>query len=101
MSSTSRLPFTRRFPSKVRLLSPPRGGGHARGHRALGPRRRIPMTVQAGDSSPGIAGGAKKQTTFHGTDPDNVAEATVCKSTPTGGLARTRQYRNGTLELVA
>ncbi|MGA8454689.1 MAG: hypothetical protein WB800_04765 [Streptosporangiaceae bacterium] len=57
------------------------------------------MTVQAGDSSPGIAGGAEKRTTFHGTDPDNAAEATICKPTPTGCQARTRLYRNGTLEL--
>ena len=57
------------------------------------------MTVQAGGSSPGIAGGAEKRTTFHGTDPDNVAEATICGSTSTGCQARTRLYRNGTLEL--
>ena len=57
------------------------------------------MTVQAGDSSPGIAGGAEKRTTFHGTDPDNAAEATICKPTPTGCQARTRLYRNGTMEL--
>jgi magnesium transporter len=57
------------------------------------------MTVQAGGSSPGIAGGAEKRTTFHGTDPDNAAEATICKPTPTGCQARTRLYRNGTMEL--
>ena len=57
------------------------------------------MTVQAGDSSPGIAGGAEERTTFHGTDPDNAAEATICEPTPTGCQARTRLYRNGTLEL--
>ena len=57
------------------------------------------MTVQAGDSSPGIAARAEKRTTSHGTDPDNAAEATICKPTPTGCQARTRLYRNGTLEL--
>jgi magnesium transporter len=57
------------------------------------------MTVQAGGSSPDIAGGAEKGTTFHGTDPDNAAEATICGSTSTGCQARTRLYRNGTLEL--
>jgi magnesium transporter len=57
------------------------------------------MTVQAGDSSPGTAGGAEKRTTFHGTDPDNAAEAAICGSTPTGCQARTRLYRNGALEL--
>jgi magnesium transporter len=57
------------------------------------------MTVMAGGSSPRIDGGAEKRTTFHGTDPDNAAEATICEPTPTGCQARTRLYRNGTLEL--
>jgi magnesium transporter len=57
------------------------------------------MTVQAESGSPGIAGGAQKQTTFHGTDPDNAAEATICETGSTTCQARTRLYRNGTLEL--
>jgi len=57
------------------------------------------MTVQAASSSPGVAGGAEKPTTFHGADPDKVAEAAICTSTSTKCQARTRLYRNGALEL--
>ena len=37
--------------------------------------------------------------TFHGRDPDTVAGPTVCDLTPTKCQARTRLYRDGTLEL--
>jgi magnesium transporter len=37
--------------------------------------------------------------TFHGRDPDTVAAPTICDVTPTKCQARTRLYRDGTLEL--
>ena len=36
--------------------------------------------------------------TFHGSDPDSVAAASVCEVTPTRCRARTRLYRDGVLE---
>jgi magnesium transporter len=36
--------------------------------------------------------------TFHGSDPDSVAAASICKITPTTCRARTRLYRDGILE---
>jgi magnesium transporter len=57
------------------------------------------MTAQAASSSPDVAGGAEKPTTFHGTDPDTAAERTICTSTTTKCQARNRLYRNGVLEL--
>ena len=35
--------------------------------------------------------------TFHGADPDTVAESTICTRTPTKCQARTRLYRDGAL----
>src|SRR5215470_4377918 len=37
--------------------------------------------------------------TFHGRDPDTLVAAAISMSTPTSCQARTRLYRNGTLEL--
>jgi magnesium transporter len=37
--------------------------------------------------------------TFHGRDPDTVAEPAICQVTPTKCQARTRLYRDGQLEL--
>src|SRR6202007_440044 len=37
--------------------------------------------------------------TFHGRDPDTVAGPAISASTPTKCQARTRLYRNGSLEL--
>jgi magnesium transporter len=37
--------------------------------------------------------------TFHGRDPDTLVPAAISVSTPTSCQARTRMYRNGTLEL--
>ena len=43
--------------------------------------------------------GTKQTTTvtFHGRDPDTVASAALCASTPTSCQARTRLYRGGKL----
>jgi hypothetical protein len=51
------------------------------------------MTVQAVSSSPGIAGGAEKRTTFHGTDPDKAAETAISASTSTKCQAMNVPYR--------
>jgi magnesium transporter len=45
------------------------------------------------------AGDADGQATFHGRDPDTVAPAAICGSTPTKCQARTRLYRGGVLQL--
>jgi magnesium transporter len=37
--------------------------------------------------------------TFHGLDPDSLAASAICQVSPTRCPARTRLYRNGTLEL--
>src|ERR1051326_6284564 len=37
--------------------------------------------------------------TFHGRDPEKVAAPAICRITPTKCQARTRLYRDGTLEL--
>jgi magnesium transporter len=37
--------------------------------------------------------------TFYGRDPDTVAREAICRDTPTKCQARTRLYRNGTLEV--
>ena len=49
------------------------------------------MTAAQPDSSPGR--------TFRGRDPDTLVPAAISASTPTSCQARTRLYRNGTLEL--
>jgi magnesium transporter len=41
--------------------------------------------------------GSSALVTFHGNDPDTVAESAICGSTPTRCQARTRLYRNGRL----
>jgi magnesium transporter len=40
---------------------------------------------------------APRLRTFHGSDPDTVAESAICRQTPTRCQARTRLYRNGRL----
>ena len=51
-------------------------------------------------SSGGVLRARPLQTrTFHGGDPDMVAASTICEVTPTRCQARTRLYRDGTLEL--
>jgi magnesium transporter len=56
-------------------------------------------------SGPGGTGGgvlgarAQPGQTFHGRDPDSLAASAICQVSPTRCPARTRLYRNGTLEL--
>jgi magnesium transporter len=51
-------------------------------------------------SSGGMLGArAPADQTFHGRDPETVAASAICHDTPTKCQARTRLYRNGTLEL--
>ncbi len=57
-----------------------------------------------GSGVPGVSGGVlgarpQRAETFHGNDPDSVAAPAICRHTPTKCQARTRLYRNGTLEL--
>jgi magnesium transporter len=51
------------------------------------------------DALSGGALGARQATpvTFHGSDPETVAGAAICRNTPTKCQARTRLYRNGRL----
>ena len=57
------------------------------------------MTAQVASDSSGLAGQqADGRTSFHGTDPDTAAAATISESEATKCQARTRLYRNGVLE---
>jgi magnesium transporter len=50
--------------------------------------------------SSGVLGAKRpRATTFHGSDPETVAEPAICRVSPTRCQARTRMYRNGRLEL--
>jgi magnesium transporter len=63
--------------------------------------QRDPGGPDGEDGAPGGALGARPAltATFHGSDPETVAEATICQATPTRCQARTRLYRDGQLEL--
>ena len=56
-------------------------------------------TRDPGSGSSGVLGALLPAgQTFHGSDPDSVAAASICKITPTTCRARTRLYRDGILE---
>jgi magnesium transporter len=58
-----------------------------------------PQPGAAAESS-GVLGAKRPQAmTFHGSDPETVAEPAISHITPTRCQARTRMYRNGRLEL--
>src|SRR5579859_7086742 len=53
-----------------------------------------------GEASGGVLGARPPRAeTFHGNDPGTVAASAICRRTPTKCQARTRLYRDGTLEL--
>ena len=56
------------------------------------------VTQQSGALGGQLGSRTQLDTTFHGSDPDTVAAAAICSDTPTKCQARTRLYRDGTLE---
>jgi magnesium transporter len=58
-----------------------------------------PQPGAAAESSGVLGARPPRQLTFHGSDPETVAEPAISRVTPTRCQARTRLYRNGRLEL--
>ena len=56
------------------------------------------VTQQSGALGGQLGSRTQLDSTFHGSDPATVAEAAICSDTPTKCQARTRLYRDGTLE---
>ena len=61
--------------------------------------RQVTRQDVSDGGSNGVLGAVRQRdTTFHGGDPDTVAEPAIARETPTRCQARTRLYRNGRLE---
>jgi magnesium transporter len=56
------------------------------------------VTQQSGALGGQLGSRTQLDSTFHGSDPETVATAAICSVTPTKCQARTRLYRDGTLE---
>jgi magnesium transporter len=57
-----------------------------------------PQSGAAAESTGVLGAKSPQELTFHGSDPDKVAESAICHDTPTRCQARTRLYRNGRLQ---
>jgi len=55
------------------------------------------VTQQSGALGGQLGSQTPLDSTFHGSDPDTVAAAAICRDTPTKCQARTRLYKDGTL----